>query len=241
VFDLIRGVFALLPEARTYGYQPGRFSFNVRGGRCEACEGGGVREVEMHFLPNVHVTCEVCRGKRYNDATLRVRFRGKNIAEVLATTVAEAIELFANQPHILSTLRTLDEVGLGYIQLGQPATTLSGGEAQRVKLSRELAKRSTSRTLYLLDEPTTGLHFADVKKLLEVLDRLVDAGNTVIVVEHNLDVIKRADHVIDLGPEGGALGGELLGAGTPEEIAASPRSYTGQFLRRLLPRRRNRA
>jgi excinuclease ABC subunit A len=237
-FDHIREVFAGCPEARTYGFGAGRFSFNTRGGRCEACEGGGVREVEMHFLPNVHVTCEVCRGRRYNDATLRVRYKGKNIAEVLQLTVAEALEFFANVPHIAHILGTLDDVGLGYVQLGQPATTLSGGEAQRVKLSRELARKSTSRTLYLLDEPTTGLHFADVKRLMEVLDRLVDAGNTVIVVEHNLDVIKRADQVIDLGPEGGARGGEVLAAGTPEEVAKVAKSYTGQFLKRLLPRSR---
>jgi excinuclease ABC subunit A len=240
-FDVIREVFAGVPEARTYGYDAGRFSFNRKGGRCEACEGGGVREVEMHFLPNVHVTCEVCKGRRYNDATLRVRFKGKNIAEVLALTVAEALELFAHHPHISHILSTLEQVGLGYVQLGQPATTLSGGEAQRVKLSRELAKRSTSRTLYLLDEPTTGLHFADVKRLLEVLDKLVDAGNTVVVIEHNLDVIKRADWVIDLGPEGGVRGGEVLAAGTPEEVAQVRRSYTGQFLQQLLPKRRRRA
>jgi excinuclease ABC subunit A len=233
-FDPIREVFAGTQEARTYGYSAGRFSFNVKGGRCEACEGAGVREVEMHFLPNVHVTCEICRGRRYNDATLRVRFKNKHIAEVLQLTVAEALEFFANVPHIAHILGTLDDVGLGYVQLGQPATTLSGGEAQRVKLSRELARKSTSKTLYLLDEPTTGLHFADVKRLMDVLDRLVDGGNTVIVVEHNLDVIKRADWVIDLGPEGGARGGEILAAGTPEAVAKVARSYTGQFLKRLL-------
>jgi excinuclease ABC subunit A len=237
-FDPIREVFAGTQEARTYGYTASRFSFNVKGGRCEACEGGGVREVEMHFLPNVHVTCEVCRGRRYNDATLRVRYKGKNIAEVLQLTVAEALEFFANVPHIKHILGTLDDVGLGYVQLGQPATTLSGGEAQRVKLSRELARKSTSKTLYLLDEPTTGLHFADVKRLMEVLDRLVESGNTVIVVEHNLDVIKRADWVIDLGPEGGARGGDVLAAGTPEEVSRVARSYTGQFLKPLLPRSR---
>jgi excinuclease ABC subunit A len=235
-FDLIRNLFAEVPEARAYGYRPGRFSFNVKGGRCEACEGDGMREVEMHFLPNVHVTCEVCRGKRYNDATLRVKWKGKNIAEVLATTVAEALELFANQPHVHHILQTLDDVGLGYLQLGQPATTLSGGEAQRIKLSRELARRQTGRTLYILDEPTTGLHFADVKRLLEVLDRLVDAGNTVLVIEHNLDVIKRADWVIDLGPEGGHRGGELVAEGTPEALAKNRRSFTGQFLKTALAR-----
>ncbi len=237
-FDLIRELFAGTQEARTYGYAAGRFSFNVRGGRCEACEGGGVREVEMHFLPNVHVTCEICRGKRYNDATLRVRFKEKSIAEILDTTVAEATELFANQPQLLHILRTLDDVGLGYLQLGQPATTLSGGEAQRIKLSRELAKRETGRTLYILDEPTTGLHFADVKRLMEVLDRLVDAGNSVIVIEHNLDVIKRADWVLDLGPDGGARGGELIAEGTPEAVARVARSYTGRFLAKVLGRRR---
>jgi excinuclease ABC subunit A len=239
-FDHIRELFALTPEARTYGYAAGRFSFNVRGGRCESCEGGGVREVEMHFLPNVHVTCEVCRGRRFNEATLRVKFKDKTISEVLGTTVSEALELFSHQPKVLHILRTLDEVGLGYLALGQPATTLSGGEAQRVKLSRELAKRDTGRTFYILDEPTTGLHFADVKKLLEVLQRLVDGGNTVVVIEHNLDVVKTADWVIDLGPEGGARGGELIAAGTPEEVAQVARSYTGQFLSRLIGRGRRR-
>jgi excinuclease ABC subunit A len=196
-----------------------------------------VREVEMHFLPNVHVTCEVCKGKRYNEATLRVKWKGKSVAEVLSTTVSEALELFAAQPKLVHILRTLDDVGLGYLQLGQPATTLSGGEAQRIKLSRELAKRETGRTLYILDEPTTGLHFADVKRLVEVLDRLVAAGNSVIVIEHNLDVIKRADWVIDLGPEGGAGGGEIIAEGTPEQVARVARSYTGRFLQPLLARR----
>jgi excinuclease ABC subunit A len=240
-FDHIRQLFAGTPEARTYGFSPGRFSFNVRGGRCEACEGGGVREVEMHFLANVHVTCEVCRGKRFNDATLRVTWKGKSIAEILTTTVAEALELFGHQPQIVHILRTLDDVGLGYLQLGQPATTLSGGEAQRIKLSRELAKRDTGRTLYLLDEPTTGLHFADIQRLMAVLDRLVTAGNTVVVIEHNLDVIKRADWIIDLGPEGGARGGEVIAAGTPEQVAAVKRSYTGQFLQKVLAKRKRRA
>jgi excinuclease ABC subunit A len=237
-FDHIRELFAATPEARAFGYGPGRFSFNVKGGRCEACEGAGVREVEMHFLPNVHVTCEVCKGKRYNDATLRVAWKGKSIAQVLATSVSEGLELFANQPHVLHILRTLDDVGLGYVQLGQPATTLSGGEAQRIKLSRELARRETGKTLYVLDEPTTGLHFADVKRLMAVLDRLVDAGNSVVVIEHNLDVIKRADWVIDIGPEGGIKGGEIVGAGTPEQLATVERSFTGQFLAKLLPPRR---
>jgi excinuclease ABC subunit A len=234
-FDHIRDLFAMTPEAKAYGYGPGRFSFNVKGGRCEACEGDGVREVEMHFLANVHVTCEVCKGKRYNEATLRVTYKNKNIAQILGTTVAEGLELFANQRHISHILKTLDDVGLGYLQLGQPATTLSGGEAQRIKLSRELAKRDTGQTLYILDEPTTGLHFSDVKRLLAVLERLVESGNTVIVIEHNLDVIKRADWVIDLGPEGGARGGQLIAEGTPEQVAEVQRSFTGQFLARMLP------
>jgi len=237
-FDAIREVFAQTPEARAYGYQPGRFSFNVRGGRCEACEGDGVRQVEMHFLPDVYVTCEVCRGKRYNDATLRVKWKDRSIAEVLETTVSEALGLFEHHRTLRGILQTLDDVGLGYIALGQSATTLSGGEAQRIKLSRELAKRDTGRTLYLLDEPTTGLHFEDVRKLLHVLDRLVASGNTVLVIEHNLDVIKTADYVIDLGPEGGARGGQIVAAGTPEEVARAPGSYTGQFLAPLLGRRR---
>jgi len=237
-FDAIRDVFAQTPEARAYGYQPGRFSFNVRGGRCEACEGDGVRQVEMHFLPDVYVTCEVCRGKRYNEATLRVHWKGRSIAEVLETTVSEALGLFEHHRTLRGILQTLDDVGLGYIALGQSATTLSGGEAQRIKLSRELAKRDTGRTLYLLDEPTTGLHFEDVRKLLHVLDRLVASGNTVLVIEHNLDVIKTADYVIDLGPEGGARGGQIVAAGTPEEVARVPGSYTGQFLAPLLGRRR---
>ncbi|MSP17527.1 MAG: excinuclease ABC subunit UvrA [Myxococcales bacterium] len=240
-FDHVRDVFAMTAEARTYGYAPGRFSFNVKGGRCEACAGDGLREVEMHFLPNVYVTCEICRGKRYNDATLRVKFRGKTIAEVLDTSITEALELFANVPPLRHILKTLDDVGLGYLALGQSATTLSGGEAQRVKLARELARRNTGRTLYFLDEPTTGLHFADVKKLLEVLERLVASGNSVIVVEHNLDVVKTADWVIDLGPEGGAAGGALVAEGTPEAIARATKSYTGQYLAPLLGKRRGRA
>jgi excinuclease ABC subunit A len=240
-FDHIRELFAGTPEARAFGYKPGRFSFNVKGGRCEACEGDGVREVEMHFLPNVHVTCEVCGGKRYNEATLRVKWRDKNIREVLETTVEEGLSFFANQRDIHRIMQTLVDVGLGYLQLGQPATTLSGGEAQRIKLSRELARRQTGQTLYILDEPTTGLHFADVARLLEVLERLVDAGNSVLVIEHNLDVIKRADYVLDLGPEGGSRGGKLVAEGTPEEVAAVSGSYTGQFLSRLLPRKRRHA
>ncbi|MBK7538633.1 MAG: excinuclease ABC subunit UvrA [Myxococcales bacterium] len=241
-FDLIRELFAQVPQARTYGYAAGRFSFNVSakqgGGRCEACEGAGVREVEMHFLPNVFVTCEVCRGKRYNDATLRVTYKDKTIAEILDTPIEEALLLFQHHKQLGRTLQTMVDVGLGYLSLGQPATTLSGGEAQRVKLARELARVQTGRTLYLLDEPTTGLHFNDVRKLLEVLGRLVTSGNTVLVIEHNLDVVKTADWVIDLGPEGGAGGGEIIATGTPEEVAAVDRSYTGQFLAPLLARER---
>jgi excinuclease ABC subunit A len=236
VFDHIRKLFAKTPDARKRGYQPGRFSFNVRGGRCEACAGEGTIRIEMHFLPDVYVPCEVCKGKRYNRETLEVRFKGKNISEVLDMSVDDACELFSNIPPIARHLNTLRDVGLGYIRLGQPAPTLSGGEAQRVKLSTELAKRSTGQTLYILDEPTTGLHFEDVRKLLGVLHRLVDNGNTVVVIEHNLDVIKTADHIIDLGPEGGAGGGDVVAAGTPEEVAAEKDSYTGQFLRSLLPR-----
>jgi excinuclease ABC subunit A len=239
-FDLVRELFAETAEARAAGYGPGRFSFNVKGGRCEACEGDGVRKVEMHFLADVFVTCEVCKGRRYNEATLRVTWKDRSIAQVLETSVTEARQLFAQHRALSHILGTLDDVGLGYIALGQAATTLSGGEAQRVKLSRELAKRDTGRTLYLLDEPTTGLHFEDVRRLLAVLGRLVEAGNTVLVIEHNLDVVKTADYVIDLGPEGGAKGGEIIAAGTPEEVAAVPRSYTGQFLGKLLRTARGR-
>ena len=239
-FDLIRELFAQMPQAKTYGYEAGRFSFNVSakqgGGRCEACEGAGVREVEMHFLPNVFVTCEVCKGRRYNDATLRVEYKGKNVAQMLETPIEEAAELFKHHKQLGRIMQTMVDVGLGYIALGQPATTLSGGEAQRVKLARELARVQTGRTLYLMDEPTTGLHFGDVKKLLEVLNRLVDNGNTVLVIEHNLDVIKTADWVIDLGPEGGAAGGEIIATGTPETVAQNPRSYTGQHLMPLIAR-----
>jgi excinuclease ABC subunit A len=217
------------------GYGPGRFSFNVPGGRCEACKGDGQIKIEMHFLPDIYVTCEVCGGKRYDRETLAVRYKGLNIAEILDLPVEQACEFFRNIPSVERILETLNEVGLGYIRLGQPATTLSGGEAQRVKLSRELCKRSTGRTLYLLDEPTTGLHFDDVGKLLKLLHRLVDLGNTVVVIEHNLDVIKTADWVIDLGPEGGAGGGQLLAVGTPEEVAAIQDSYTGRYLRQVLP------
>jgi len=237
-FDQIRELYSQVPQARTYGYSQGRFSFNVSakqgGGRCEACEGAGVREVEMHFLPNVFVTCEVCKGQRYNDATLRVTYKDKNIAQILDTPVEEALEMFKHHKKLGRIMQTMVDVGLGYLALGQPATTLSGGEAQRVKLARELARVQTGRTLYLLDEPTTGLHFGDVKKLLEVLQRLVESGNTVLVIEHNLDVIKTADWIIDMGPEGGAAGGEVIAVGTPEQVADNPKSYTGQFVRPLL-------
>ena len=230
VFDGVRKLFAQVPEARVRGYGPGRFSFNVRGGRCESCEGDGELRVEMHFLPDLHVTCEVCGGRRYNRETLEVRYKGKSIAEVLATSVEESLALFENVPALRRPLETLAAVGLGYLQLGQPATTLSGGEAQRIKLGRELARRATGRTLYLLDEPTTGLHFADVAKLLGVLHQLVELGNSVVVIEHHLDVIRSADWVIDLGPEGGAAGGEIVAAGTPEQIAGVARSHTGRAL-----------
>jgi excinuclease ABC subunit A len=234
VFDHIRKLFAKTPDARRRGYQPGRFSFNVRGGRCEACAGDGTIKIEMHFLPDVYVPCEVCKGKRYNRETLEVRYKGKNISEVLDMSVAEACDFFANIPPIARHMDTLRDVGLGYIKLGQPAPTLSGGEAQRVKLATELSKRATGSTLYILDEPTTGLHFDDVSKLLGVLHRLVEAGNTVVVIEHNLDVIKTADHIVDLGPEGGAGGGRVVAAGSPEEVAATPNSYTGEYLQRSL-------
>ena len=234
VFTDIRDLYAKLPESRVRGYRPGRFSFNVPGGRCEACSGDGMIKIEMHFLPDIYVPCDVCKGRRYNREALDVQFRGKSIADVLEMTVDEAAKLFENQPRILRRLRTLQDVGLGYIRLGQPATQLSGGEAQRVKLSTELSRRDTGQTLYILDEPTTGLHFADVEKLLAVLHRLVDAGNTVIVIEHNLDVLKTADHIIDLGPGGGDAGGEVVAAGPPEEIAANKRSATGEYLARLL-------
>jgi excinuclease ABC subunit A len=234
VFDCIREVFAQTPEARAFGYQPGRFSFNVKGGRCEACQGDGMKLVEMHFLADVLVPCEVCGGKRFNEATLRVTFKGKNIAEVLDLSVTESRELFQNHREIARILKTLEDVGLGYIKLGQPSPTLSGGEAQRIKLSRELARVGTGKTLYILDEPTTGLHFEDVNRLLTVLDRLVDAGNSVVVIEHNLDVIKYADWVVDLGPEGGDEGGKVIAEGTPEEVAAVKESYTGQYLGKVL-------
>ena len=234
MFTHIRNLFAEMPEAKVRGYKAGRFSFNVKGGRCEHCSGDGIIKVEMNFLPDVFVPCEVCGGARYNHETLEVRYRGKNISEVLNMTVAEAIPFFENQQGILRYLKTLDEVGLGYISLGQPSTQLSGGEAQRIKLATELSKRSTGKTLYILDEPTTGLHFADVEKLLYVLNRLVDEGNTVVVIEHNLDVIKQADHIIDLGPEGGDEGGRIVCEGTPEEVAEIKESKTGKYLKRML-------
>jgi excinuclease ABC subunit A len=235
LFTPIRELYSLTPEAKVRGYKPGRFSFNVRGGRCETCKGDGQIKIEMHFLPDVYVPCETCKGARYNRETLEVRFKGKNISEVLDMSVEEALQFFAKIPKIRRKLQTLHDVGLDYIKLGQPATTLSGGEAQRVKLAKELSKVATGRTLYILDEPTTGLHFADIEKLLEVLQRLVDAGNTVLVIEHNLDVIKQADWIVDLGPEGGEAGGEVIATGTPEQVAEVESSYTGQFLRELLP------
>jgi len=234
VFTPIRDLFALLPESKARGYRPGRYSFNVKGGRCEACEGDGIIRIEMHFMPDVYVTCEECRGRRYNRETLEIAYKGNNIADVLGMTVDQALEFLSPIPPIRHKLTTLSRVGLGYIRLGQSATTLSGGEAQRVKLARELSRRATGKTVYLLDEPTTGLHFDDISKLLSVLHLFADAGNTVIIIEHNLDVIKSADHVIDLGPEGGDRGGEIVACGTPEEIARDPRSFTGQFLRRVL-------
>jgi excinuclease ABC subunit A len=238
LFTPIRELFAELPESKIRGYGPGRFSFNVKGGRCEACEGDGLVKIEMHFLPDVYVSCDVCKGKRYNRETLEVHFRGLNIAEVLDLTVEDGLALFENQPRIRHKLSVLSDVGLGYIHLGQAATTLSGGEAQRVKLAAELSRRDTGRTLYILDEPTTGLHFEDVRMLLDMLHRLVDRGNTVLVIEHNLDVIKTADWIIDLGPEGGDRGGMVVAQGTPEAVAAVKESYTGRFLARAIRTRR---
>jgi excinuclease ABC subunit A len=234
LFTHVRELYSLTPEAKVRGYKPGRFSFNVRGGRCETCKGDGQIKIEMHFLPDVYVPCETCHGRRYNRETLEVRFKGKSIADVLEMSVEEALEFFAKIPKIRRRLQTLHDVGLDYIRLGQPATTLSGGEAQRVKLAAELSKVATGRTLYILDEPTTGLHFADIEKLLEVLQRLVDAGNTVLVIEHNLDVIKQADWIVDLGPEGGEDGGEVIATGTPEDVAEVEESHTGQYLRQVL-------
>jgi len=233
-FTPIRDWFAGLPESKARGYQPGRFSFNVKGGRCEACQGDGVIKIEMHFLPDVYVTCDSCKGKRYNRETLEVEFKGKSIADVLDMTVEEGANFFKAVPSIREKLETLNRVGLSYVKIGQQATTLSGGEAQRVKLAKELSKRATGRTLYILDEPTTGLHFEDVRKLMEVIQELTDGGNTVVIIEHNLDVIKQADWIIDLGPEGGDGGGSIVATGTPEEVAVCPASHTGRFLRPLL-------
>ena len=234
VFDLIRELFARTPDARVRGYRPGRFSFNVKGGRCEACQGDGTLRIEMHFLPDVYVTCDVCRGRRYNRETLEVKYKGRTIEEALRMTIDEGVEFFGRIGAIRDKLLTLSEVGLGYVAIGQAAPTLSGGEAQRVKLARELGRKGTGRTVYVLDEPTTGLHPDDIRRLLHVLNRLVDAGNTVIVIEHNLDVIKTADYLIDLGPGGGEAGGRIVGSGTPEELAQNPYSTTGQFLKPVL-------
>ena len=234
VFDLIRDIFAATEEAKLRGYQKGRFSFNVSGGRCESCQGDGVHKIEMHFLPDIYVPCEVCKGKRYNRETLEVKYKGKSIADVLDMTVEESLEFFANLPRIKNKIQALQDVGLGYIKLGQPSTTLSGGEAQRVKLATELSKRPTGKTLYILDEPTTGLHIDDVHRLIDILQRLVDSGNTILVIEHNLDLIKTADHIIDLGPEGGDAGGTIIATGTPEQIVKCKESYTGQFLKKYL-------
>ncbi len=234
LFQPIRDIYAMLPESRERGYKPGRFSFNVKGGRCEACQGDGLKRIEMNFLPDVYVTCDVCRAKRYNSETLQVKYRNHSIADILNATVEEALGVLENLPQIQAKLRTLNDVGLGYIHLGQSSTTLSGGEAQRIKLARELSRRQTGKTMYILDEPTTGLHFEDVRKLLEVLHRLVELGNTVIVIEHHLDVMKTADWIIDLGPEGGERGGQIVACGTPEDIVRNKRSYTGHALAKVL-------
>jgi excinuclease ABC subunit A len=239
VFAPIRELFAMLPESRERGYRPGRFSFNVKGGRCEACQGDGLRRIEMNFLPDVYVRCDICRGRRYNSETLAVRYKGHSISDLLDLPVEDALRLLENIPQIRQKLETLVDVGLGYLKLGQSSTTLSGGEAQRIKLARELSRRQTGRTLYILDEPTTGLHFDDVKKLLNVLNRLVDLGNTVLIIEHHLDVMKQADWIIDLGPEGGEGGGRIVAQGTPEQVARNKRSYTGQVLTRVLHNGRN--
>ena len=238
VFDQIRDLFASTQDAKAKGYGKGRFSFNVKGGRCEACSGDGIIKIEMHFLPDVYVPCEVCGGKRYNRETLDVKYKGKSIFDVLDMTVEEAVKFFENVPSIQRKIATLNDVGLSYIKLGQPSTTLSGGEAQRIKLAAELSRRSTGKTIYILDEPTTGLHFADVHKLVEILHRLADGGNTVVVIEHNLDVIKAADYLIDIGPEGGENGGTVIAKGTPEEVAESPVSYTGVYVKRMLEKDR---
>src|SRR5699024_1950501 len=240
VFDDIRDVFAQTNEAKVRGYKKGRFSFNVKGGRCEACRGDGILKIEMHFLPDVYVPCEVCHGKRYNRETLEVLFKGKNISDVLDMRIEEALQFFSNIPKITRKLQTIADVGLGYIKLGQPATTLSGGEAQRVKLASELHKRSTGKTVYIIDEPTTGLHMDDIKRLLAVIQRLVENGDTVIIIEHNLDVIKTADHIIDLGPEGGDGGGQVVAIGTPEVIIDCEQSYTGKYLKEILDRDKER-
>ena len=234
LFTPIRDLYAMLPESRERGYKPGRFSFNVKGGRCEACQGDGLKRIEMNFLPDVYVTCDLCRGRRYNRETLQVKFKGYSIADLLEATVEEALPLMENLPQIKAKLQTLYDVGLGYVHLGQSATTLSGGEAQRIKLARELSKRQTGRTFYLLDEPTTGLHFDDVRKLLDVLQRLVSLGNTVVVIEHNLDVMKSADWIIDLGPDGGEYGGRVVAIGTPEQVSRNKKSYTAEALRKVL-------
>jgi excinuclease ABC subunit A len=234
IFGPVRELFAEVPEARARGYDPGRFSFNVRGGRCEACEGDGLIRVEMHFLPDAYVTCDACRGMRYNRETLEIRYKGRSIHDVLELTIEDAAVFFRNVPAVAGKLQTLLDVGLSYVRLGQNATTLSGGEAQRIKLARELAKRATGRTLYILDEPTTGLHFHDIEQLLGVLHRLRDDGNTIVVIEHNLDVIKTADWIVDMGPEGGDGGGTVVVEGSPEQVAATPASHTGQYLRRVL-------
>ena len=236
VFDMIRDLFASTPDAKAKGYSKGRFSFNIKGGRCEACSGDGIIKIEMHFLPDVYVPCEVCQGKRYNRETLDVLYKGKNIYDVLNMTVEEALQFFEHLPSIRRKIETLYDVGLSYIRLGQPSTTLSGGEAQRVKLATELSRRSTGKTIYILDEPTTGLHFADVHKLTEILQQLTEGGNTVVVIEHNLDVIKTADYIIDMGPEGGEGGGTVVACGTPEEVAEVEASYTGQYLKKILPK-----
>ena len=234
VFSDIRNLFAEIPEAKIRGYKPGRFSFNVKGGRCETCQGAGVRTIEMNFLPDVYVNCETCNGKRYNKETLEIRYKGKSISDVLNMTIDNAVEFFSSIPSIIQKIRTLHDVGLGYITLGQQSTTLSGGEAQRVKLATELSKRDTGNTFYILDEPTTGLHFEDVRILLEVLNKLVNSGNTVLVIEHNMDIIKVADHIIDLGIEGGNAGGEILCKGTPEQVVKNEVSYTAKYLRQYL-------
>ncbi len=236
VFDTIREIFAGTNEAKMRGYSKGRFSFNVEGGRCEACQGDGVIKIGMNFLPDIYVPCEVCNGKRYNRETLEVKYKDKTVSDVLDMTVEEAMDFFANIPKIKNKIQTLKDVGLGYIKLGQPSTTLSGGEAQRVKLATELSKRPTGKTLYILDEPTTGLHIDDVNRLIDILQRLVDTGNTIIVIEHNLDLIKTADHIIDLGPEGGENGGQVIAIGTPEQVAKNEKSYTGKFLKKILER-----